>query len=122
MAILVKYRVDVDHVDGEQISTQSYYFLANPNTYLNLGTVTGIKRVTNANELNQPNTTVAELLGAGILLRINAHGKSANNKSRSFYVLALRSRAGVVQDNLLGKTIQSVKITSVSGRRKATFY
>jgi len=122
MAILAKYKVSIDRAISHQINTYTYYFLANPTTYLNIETITGVKRVTDANELNQPTTKVGELIGAGILSRLTASGLTSTNKRRSYYILALRSRAGLVQDNLVNKTIQGIKITSVISQRKAIFY
>lgn len=122
MVILVRYKVEIDRASGEQIITNAYYFLANPTTYLNVEIITGIKKVTNPNELKEPIIKIAELIGAGVLIRIAASGRTPTNKIKKYYILALRSRAGVVQNNLLGKTIQGVTITSVNTRRKASFY
>jgi hypothetical protein len=122
MAILVLHKAITEVTSGTFIRIQPYYFLVNPKTYTTIETVSGITKVINEDEMNSPITKVEELLRSGVLLRLTASGKSAGNVRKSFYLLVLRSRAGVVQDNLINKIIQGVKITSVISRRKANFY
>jgi hypothetical protein len=121
MSILALHKVNADIVSGGQIDTRTYYFLVSPSTYINIETVTGIKKVIDTNEMNAPLVKVEELIRAGILLRLTVSGLNAN-KRRSYHLLTLRSRAGAVQNNLLNKIIQGTKIDSVTAQRKATFY
>lgn len=122
MAILAKYKLDSSFIEEAQIVSTVYYCLLNPTTYINLETVVGVKKVTNQQELTEPNTSISELIKCGLLQRINVSGKNNAGQRRSYDIVVLRSRMNVILTNLIGKSIQGIKITSVGAKRKATFY
>lgn len=95
--------------------------MLNPNTYTSIDSVVGVSKVTSEAEMSEPNTRVSELIGAGIVFRVTASGKSGTNY-RSYSFLVARDKIGTALDAVKGKTINGVSLSAGKIKRKATFY
>jgi hypothetical protein len=117
--VLAKHKLTLTgSVDG---GGKTYYFLARPGTYASIGSTVGITLVTEQSEMNNPNTSVAELLGSGLAFRILCHGKSGG-AMKYFNVLCSRDKIGTALDGVINKTINGVTLLAAKGKRRASFF
>lgn len=96
-----------------------YYCLLNPKTYTGIGSTVGIT-LASEEEQNSVRASVAELLRAGIVFRLNV--TSRTTPKRYFNILCTRDKVNTALDGLAGKTVNGVVVGAARAKRTANFY
>lgn len=116
VAILKKHKISVT----DQGQTRTYFFLANPKTYIGIGNDCGVTEATDAEQI-EGNMSVGEILGTGLISRAKIYFK-VGDKRRSANVLIAQNRLAAFRRKMPGKPYSSGTVTSVRQPRRATSY
>jgi hypothetical protein len=118
MAILELLKATV----GTGADAKAYYFLGRADVYTNISAATGITEATE-DEQDEPATSVGELLGAGVLLRLAATiGTEGGSDNKQVKFLCTKAKFSTAFDDIVGSTIREQEVLTVRVPRKATFF